>query len=177
MITHKVAINVAINGFGRIGRMVYRAAMRDRKINVVAINDLTDNKTLAHLLKYDSVHGMLPENVGFSDHTLIIGKKKKIPVFSERDPSKLPWKKLKIDVVVESTGRFTNPYKAAAHLKAGAKRVLISAPCKCEAEQVCPTNTATLVMGVNVKKFDKNKHRIISNASRYRVFNHCSRNL
>jgi glyceraldehyde 3-phosphate dehydrogenase len=159
-----MAINVAINGFGRIGRMVYRAAMRDRKINVVAINDLTDNKTLAHLLKYDSVHGILTEKIGFSNNTLIVGKKK-IPIYAEKDPAKLPWKKLKIDVVVESTGRFTNPYKASAHLNAGAKRVLISAPCKCEADQVCPTNTATLVLGVNDNNFKKNMHRIISNAS------------
>ena len=159
-----MAINVAINGFGRIGRMVYRAAMRDRKINVVAINDLTDNKTLAHLLKYDSVHGVLSEKVGFSNNTLIVGKKK-IPIYAEKDPAKLPWKKLKVDVVVESTGRFTNPYKASAHLNAGAKRVLISAPCKCEADQVCPTNTATIVLGVNDNNFKKDMHRIISNAS------------
>tara|TARA_Y100000310_G_C20704331_1_gene833687 strand:+ start:14599 stop:15618 length:1020 start_codon:yes stop_codon:yes gene_type:complete len=159
-----MAINVAINGFGRIGRMVYRAALKERKINIVAINDLTDNKTLAHLLKYDSVHGVLSEKVGFTNGTLVIGKKK-VPIYSEKDPANLPWKKLKIDVVVESTGRFTNPYKAAAHLKAGAKRVLISAPCKCEADQVCPTNTATLVLGVNDKNFKKNMHKIISNAS------------
>ncbi len=157
-------INVAINGFGRIGRMVFRAAWSDKKINIVAVNDLTDNKTLAHLLKYDSVHGVFQEQVTASDGYLTVGKKR-IKVLAEQDPSKLPWKKLNIDVVVESTGRFTDPYKAAVHLKAGAKRVLISAPCKCEADKVCPINTATLVMGVNDHKYNKNKHKIISNAS------------
>lgn len=157
-------INVAINGFGRIGRMVLRAGYKDKKINFVAVNDLTDNKTLAHLLKYDSVHGVLPDKVSYTDNQLIVGNKK-IRVFAEQEPAKLPWKKLNVDVVVESTGRFTDPEKAAAHLKAGAKRVLISAPCKCEAEKVCPVNTATLVLGVNEKNYDKNKHRVISNAS------------
>ena len=150
-------INVAINGFGRIGRMVFRAAWSDKKINIVAVNDLTDNKTLAHLLKYDSVHGVFQEQVTASDGYLTVGKKR-IKVLAEQDPSKLPWKKLNIDVVVESTGRFTDPYKAAVHLKAGAKRVLISAPCKCEADKVCPINTATLVMGVNDHKYNKNKY-------------------
>ncbi len=159
-----MSINVAINGFGRIGRMVFRAAWGDKKINIVAVNDLTDNKTLAHLLKYDSVHGLFHEEVKPSDGYLTVGKKK-IKVLAEQDPSKLPWGKLNVDVVVESTGRFTDPYKAAVHLKAGAKRVLISAPCKCEAEKVCPVNTATLVMGVNEHTYNKKKHKIISNAS------------
>ncbi len=159
-----MAINVAINGFGRIGRMFYRAAMKDKKINVVAVNDLTDNKTLAHLLKYDSVHGMISENVGFTNDSLTVGKKK-IKAFSEKDPMKLPWKKLKIDVVIEATGHFTDPYKAQVHLKAGAKRVVISAPCKCEGNKTCPTNTATIVLGVNDKLYNKNKHKIVSNAS------------
>ena len=159
-----MSINVAINGFGRIGRMVFRAAWADKKINIVAVNDLTDNRTLSHLLKYDSVHGVFPENVSFNNSHLIVGKKK-ILVLAEKEPSKLPWKKLKIDVVVESTGRFTDPYKAAAHLNAGARKVLISAPCKCEADKVCPTNTATLVMGVNDHTYNKKKHHIISNAS------------
>ena len=159
-----MSINVAINGFGRIGRMVFRAAWGDKKINIVAVNDLTDNKTLAHLLKYDSVHGIFQEDVKPSNGYLTVGKKK-IQVLAEKDPSQLPWKKLKIDVVVESTGRFTDPYKAAVHLDAGAKKVLISAPCKCEAEKVCPVNTATLVMGVNDHTYDKKKHHIISNAS------------
>jgi len=159
-----MSINVAINGFGRIGRMVFRAAFADKKINIVAVNDLSDNRTLAHLLKYDSVHGLFPEAVHYNDRYLTVGKKK-ILVLAEKDPAKLPWKKLKIDVVVESTGRFTDPYKAAAHLDAGAKKVLISAVCKCEAEKVCPTNTATLVMGVNDHTYDKKIHHIISNAS------------
>ena len=159
-----IMINVAINGFGRIGRMVLRAAWKDKKINIVAINDLTDNLTLAHLLKYDSVHGVFQEKVSHTDSMLVVGKKK-IKVLAEKDPFKLPWKKMKIDVVVESTGRFTDPYKAAAHLKAGAKRVLISAPCKCEAEKVCPPNTATLVLGVNDNLYKKNKHKVVSNAS------------
>ncbi|MEK6853547.1 MAG: type I glyceraldehyde-3-phosphate dehydrogenase [Nanoarchaeota archaeon] len=157
-------INVAINGFGRIGRTFFRAAWKDKSINIVAVNDLTDNKTLAHLLKYDSVHGLFSENVIASDGYLAVGKKK-IKVLAEQDPSKLPWKKLNIDVVVESTGRFTDPYKAAAHLKAGAKRVLISAPCKCEADKACPANTVTLVSGVNEHAYKKNKHLIVSNAS------------
>ncbi len=159
-----MVINVAINGFGRIGRMVFRAAMNDRKINIVAINDLTETKTLAHLLKYDSVHGVLEESIGHTDNTITIGKQK-IQVFAEKEPTKLPWKKLKIDVVVESTGRFTDPIKAADHLTAGAKRVIISAPCKCEASKVCPINTTTLVYGVNHKKFNPKIHHIISNAS------------
>src|SRR3989338_1033474 len=118
-----IMINVAINGFGRIGRMVFRAAWDDKKINIVAVNDLTDNRTLAHLLKYDSVHGIFSEEVSHGDGYLKVGKKK-IQVLAEKDPAQLPWKKLKIDVVVESTGRFTDPYKAAVHLDAGAKKVL-----------------------------------------------------
>src|SRR3989344_6417546 len=159
-----MSINVAINGFGRIGRMVLRAAWSDKKINIVAVNDLSDNKTLAHLLKYDSVHGVFPEEVSYGDGHLKVGKKK-IQVLAEKDPAQLPWKKLKVDVVVESTGKFVDPYKAAVHLDAGARKVLISAPCKCEAEKVCPVNTATLVLGVNEQTYDKKKHHIISNAS------------
>ena len=159
-----MVINVAINGFGRIGRMGFRAGYKDRKLNIVAVNDLTDNKTLAHLLKYDSVHGLLPEKVGYTDSQLAVGRNK-VHVLAEKDPAKLPWKKLKIDVVVESTGFFTDPVKAAAHLDAGAKRVIISAPCKCEAEKVCPTNTATLIMGVNEHLYDKKTHRVVSNGS------------
>lgn len=157
-------VRVAINGFGRIGRMVLRAAWDDPKINIVAVNDLTDNHTLAHLLQYDSVHGVFQQSVKASDKSLIIGKKK-VLVLSETEPNKLPWKKLNIDVVIESTGRFTDPVKAAIHLKAGAKRVLISAPCKCEAGKSCPTNTTTLVLGVNEKTYDPKKHKIISNGS------------
>lgn len=156
-------INVAINGFGRIGRMVFRAGYHDKNINFVAVNDLTDNRTLAHLLKYDSVHGVLPEEVSFTDSSLVVGKKK-IKVLSEKDPLKLPWKSMKIDVVVESTGHFTDPVKAAIHLTVGARKVLISAPCKCE-QNVCPIDTITLVLGVNEKTYNKKKHHVISNAS------------
>lgn len=159
-----MTINVAINGFGRIGRMVFRAAMGERKINIVAINDLTDTKTLAHLLKFDSVHGILPEEVTSKDGFLIVGRKK-IKVLAEKEPTKLPWEKLKIDLVVESTGRFTDPVAAEAHLTAGAKKVIISAPCKCEAEKVCPLNTTTLVYGVNHTHYNPKIHHVISNAS------------
>lgn len=158
-----MVINVAINGFGRIGRMVFRAGYKDPKINIVAVNDLTDNKTLAHLLKYDSIHGVMDEEISFTDSMLVVGKKK-IKVFAEKDPAKLPWKEYKVDVVVESTGKFTDPSKAAAHITAGAKKVIISAPCKCE-ENVCPIDTATIIYGVNEKTYDKKKHHFISNAS------------
>ncbi len=156
-------INVAINGFGRIGRMVFRAGYHDKNINFVAVNDLTDNRTLAHLLKYDSVHGVLPEEVGFTDGSLVVGKKN-VKVLSEKDPLKLPWKSMKIDVVVESTGHFTDPVKAAVHLTAGARKVLISAPCKCE-QNACPVDTVTLVLGVNEKTYNKKRHHLVSNAS------------
>jgi glyceraldehyde 3-phosphate dehydrogenase len=155
-------INVAINGFGRIGRMVLRAGWNDKKINFVAINDLTDTKTLAYLLKHDSAQGKFERDVKHTNSSLIVGKKK-IPVFAKKDPNKLPWKKLKVDVVIEATGFFINPKAARAHLKAGAKKVLISAPCKCD--EVCPTDTKTLVYGVNEKDYNNKKHHIISNAS------------
>src|SRR3989338_8033566 len=158
-----MTINVAINGFGRIGRMFYRAAYKDPQINIVAVNDLTDNKTLAHLLKYDSIHNRFEENVSFTDSSLVVGKKL-LKVFAEKDPSKLPWKQLKVDVVVESTGRFTKPQDAAIHLTAGARKVGISAPCKCE-DNVCPIDTVTLVWGVNEKLYNKKQHHVISNAS------------
>jgi glyceraldehyde 3-phosphate dehydrogenase len=159
-----MVINVAINGFGRIGRMVLRAGLKDKRIRFVAVNDLTDTKTLAHLLKYDSVHRQLNEKVNAFNGEIILGKRK-IKVLAEKDPSKLPWKKLKIDVVVESTGRFTDPSKATAHLKSGAKRVLISAPIKCEANKACPSNATTIVLGVNNKMYKKKMHKIVSNAS------------
>ena len=164
-----MTIRVGVNGFGRIGRNFFRAvdaqkALGTTDIEIVAVNDLTDPPTLAHLLKYDSVHGLLPEKVGYTDSQLAVGRNK-VHVLAEKDPAKLPWKKLKIDVVVESTGFFTDPVKAAAHLDAGAKRVIISAPCKCEAEKVCPTNTATLIMGVNEHLYDKKTHRVVSNGS------------
>ncbi|MBT4539147.1 type I glyceraldehyde-3-phosphate dehydrogenase [Candidatus Woesearchaeota archaeon] len=156
-------VRIAINGFGRIGRLVYRIAHNDKKINVVAINDLTDTKTLAQLLQFDSVHGKFPENVRATKDSLIIGKKK-IPVISEKDPSKLLWKQFKVDVVVESTGRFRNPPETMKHIEAGAKKVLLSATLKPKNGKI-PNNAITLVLGVNEKKYNKKKHDLISNAS------------
>ena len=149
-------INVAINGFGRIGRLVLRAGIKDKNINWVAVNDITDAKTLSHLFKYDSVHGRYDGTVEHTDNSLIINNKK-IKVLSILEPSKLPWKEMKIDVAVESTGKFTDRKGAEQHLKAGAKKVLISAPAK--------NQDITIVIGVNEKMYDKNKHYIISNAS------------
>ena len=156
-------INIAINGFGRIGRMVFRAGWNDKKLNFVAINDLTDTRTLAHLLQYDSVHGLFPGKVSFDAKHLIIGKKK-LMVLAEKDPSKLPWKQLKIDVVVESTGRFTKPQDAKVHLKTGARKVLLSAPAKCDGK-VCPSDLMTMIVRVNDPKYNPTVHHIISNAS------------
>ena len=150
-------VRVAINGFGRIGRVFYRACYTDKDIEVVAVNDLTDAKTLAHLLKYDSVHGHFPKTVKASDDNLVVDGKKLL-VLSEKEPQKLPWKKLKADVVVECTGFFTKREDAALHLEAGAKKVLISAPAKNSPD-------LTIVKGVNDKDYDKNKHDICSNAS------------
>jgi len=149
-------IKVAINGFGRIGRQVLQAGINDPEIEWVAINDLTDTKTLAHLLKYDSVHGISKYSVKSTDGGIIIAGKF-IKVFAEKDPEKLPWKDLNIDVVVESTGFFTDREGALKHLKAGAKKVLISAPAK--------GVDITLVKGVNEHLYNKDKHHIISNAS------------
>ncbi len=151
-------INVAINGFGRIGRMVFRAAYEQgfENIDIIAVNDLTDTKTLAHLLKYDSVHGKFKGEIGFDENSLHVNGKQ-IKVFAERDPTNLPWNDLHIEVVVESTGFFTKRGDAAKHLKAGAKKVLISAPSK-DAD-------FDIVIGVNEKDYDKEKHHIISNAS------------
>ncbi|MBU0979840.1 MAG: type I glyceraldehyde-3-phosphate dehydrogenase [Nanoarchaeota archaeon] len=147
--------NIAINGFGRIGRQVFRLAY-ERGINIVAINDLTDVNTLAHLLKYDSVHGKFPGKVSIDGNFLVAGKKR-TKILAERDPEKLPWKEMKIDIVVESTGFFTDREGASKHLKAGAKKVLISAPAK--------EPDITMVKGVNEHDYDKAKHNIISNAS------------
>ncbi len=149
-------IRVAINGFGRIGRQVLQAGFKEKGIQWVAVNDLTDTKTLAHLLKYDSVYGRFQGKVSSTDKSLIIDGKE-ILVFAEKDPMNLPWKKLKIDVVVESTGFFTKREGAELHLKAGAKKVLISAPAK--------NPDITVVKGVNEHLYDKKKHNIISNAS------------
>ncbi len=153
-----MAIRVGINGFGRIGRNVVRAAkaMNVSELEFVAVNDLTDTKTLAHLLKYDSVHGRFQGDVApKSDSILVDGRA--IKVLSEKDPSKLPWKDLGVELILESTGRFTDREQAALHLKGGAKRVIISAPAKQE--------DVTIVYGVNHEAFDPGKHQIISNAS------------
>jgi glyceraldehyde 3-phosphate dehydrogenase len=151
-----MAIKVGINGFGRIGRNVFRAALGNPALDIVAVNDLTDAETLAHLLKYDSVHGTLSAEVEAKDGNIVVNGKT-IRVLAERDPASLPWGSLGVSVVVESTGRFTDAEKAAAHLKAGAKKVIISAPAKGE--------DITVVMGVNDAKYDPAKHHIISNAS------------
>ena len=145
----------AINGFGRIGRQVLQIALQ-QKLDIAAINDLTDTKTLAYLLKYDSVYGRYPGKVSFDKNHIIVDDKK-IRVFAETDPSKLPWKKMNIDVVAECTGFFTDRKGAMKHIKAGAKKVLISAPAK--------EPDVTVVLGVNFEMYDKKKHRIISNAS------------
>lgn len=147
---------VGINGFGRIGREVFRVAFTNPEVEIVAVNDLTDAETLAHLLKYDSVHGTFPHEVTVDgDYIVVDGKK--VKVLAQTDPAKLPWGELGVEIVVESTGRFTEGPKAAAHIKAGAKKVIISAPAKQE--------DITIVMGVNEDKYDPEKHNIISNAS------------
>jgi glyceraldehyde 3-phosphate dehydrogenase len=154
-----MSIRVAINGFGRIGRMVLKAGLNDPKIEFVAVNDLTDTQTLAHLFKYDSSQGRFNGTVEAKDSELIINKKK-IKVIAEKDPTKLPWKDMKVDVVIESTGFFATRKDASKHLTAGAKKVLVSAPCKCD---VGEKPVKTLVMGVNEDKYDGDT--IISNAS------------
>lgn len=149
-------INVGINGFGRIGRNFFRASLTNPDINIVGINDLTPNKTLAHLLKYDSILGRLGLEVSFTEESITVGGKT-IKVFSERDPANLPWAALKADVVLESTGHFTKAADAGKHISAGAKKVIISAPASDE--------DVTIVMGVNHEKYDPANHHIISNAS------------
>ena len=149
--------NYTINGFGRIGRNVLRAMSQKQVERVLAINDLTDTHTLAHLLKWDSVHGKFDGEIGYDDENIIV-RGHKIKVLKERDPANLPWKKLGVDVVLESTGLFTSRDKADLHLsKAGAKRVLISAPAK--------GSDATICIGVNDQIYDPGKHKIVSNAS------------
>ncbi|MBN2566499.1 type I glyceraldehyde-3-phosphate dehydrogenase [Candidatus Woesearchaeota archaeon] len=149
-------VRVAINGFGRIGRMIFRAGFSDPAIEFVAVNDLTDTQTLAALLKRDSIHGAFPAEVHAGDGALWVGGKE-LKVFAKKDPSELPWGGLGIDVVVESTGFFTKREGAELHLRAGAKKVLISAPAKGE--------DITIVKGVNEHEYDKGRHHIISNAS------------
>ncbi|MBW2714925.1 MAG: type I glyceraldehyde-3-phosphate dehydrogenase [Deltaproteobacteria bacterium] len=150
-----MAIRVGINGFGRIGRLVFRAA-RGQDIEVVGINDLTDAKTLAHLLKYDSVHGHFPGSVEVGDNAIIVDGVN-IPISAERDPAQLPWAKVGAQIVVESTGLFIDRESASKHLKAGAERVIISAPAK--------DPDVTIVLGVNTDAYDPASHRIVSNAS------------
>ena len=150
-------IKVGINGFGRIGRNFLRAALESgANFEIVGVNDLTDNATLAHLLKYDSILGRLKVPVTFTDTTITVGGKT-ISVSAERDPANIPWGKLGVDVVVESTGIFTKAADAGKHISAGAKKVIISAPATDE--------DITIVMGVNHEKYDSAKHNIISNAS------------
>src|SRR5947209_8699704 len=153
-----MAIRVGINGFGRIGRQVLRAAKQQdvADIDIVAVNDLTDTKTLAHLFKYDSVHRTYKGNVGVRDGSILVDGDE-IKVLAEKDPAKLPWKDLGVDIVLESTGRFTKAPDERKHIDGGAKKVIISAPAKGE--------DITIVLGVNEKKYDASKHAIISNAS------------
>ena len=151
-----MAPKVAINGFGRIGRLVLRRALATGGMDIVAINDLTDAKTLAHLLKYDSVHGIFNAEISAEEEAIIVNGKK-IRISKELDPAKLPWKELGVEIVVEATGKFTKRDDAAKHLAAGAKRVLITAPGK-EVD-------GTFVVGVNDNDFDPAKHFVISNAS------------
>ena len=153
-----MALKVGINGFGRIGRNVVRAAKQQgiRDIDFVAVNDLTDTATLAHLLKYDSVHGRFTGTVEAAGDALLVDGDR-MRVLSEKDPAKLPWKELGVDIVLESTGRFTDRDQAAKHLDAGARKVIISAPAK--------GDDITIVYGVNHTKYDPAKHHVISNAS------------
>ena len=146
---------IAINGFGRIGRLVFRELINKSQVEIVGINDLTDAKTLAHLLKYDSAHGIMKNKI-LSDESNLIIDDKKIPIFAEKDPEQLPWKSLNVDLVIESTGRFVDKESASKHIKAGAKKVVISAPAKGE--------MPTIVFGVN-HKILKPTDTIISGAS------------
>ncbi|MHA1770365.1 MAG: type I glyceraldehyde-3-phosphate dehydrogenase [Candidatus Thorarchaeota archaeon] len=151
-----MTVKVAINGFGRIGRIYLRAALKKSEFEVVALNDLTDARTLAHLFKHDTVMGKYPGEVTSGDGVITIDGHE-IKVLSERDPAKLPWKELGVDIVVESTGFFRKPEDAAKHLTAGAKKVIVSAPGK--------GDMFTVVLGVNDEEYDPAKHHIISNAS------------
>lgn len=153
-------IKIGINGFGRIGRVFYRTSLKDDKFNknfeVVAVNDITDSRTLAHLLKYDSVHGVLDKDISWTESSIKIDDKE-IKVLSERDPANLPWGSLGVEIVLESTGLFRDRDNANRHIKAGANKVIVSAPAK--------DPDATLVLGVNQEVYDKDKHNIISMAS------------
>jgi len=151
-----MAIKVGINGFGRIGRNVFRASLKDPNLDIVAVNDLTDPKTLAHLLKYDSILGNLPNKISAGADSISVDGKT-IKVFKEKDPGSLPWGSVGVQVVIESTGRFTDAVDAKKHLRDSVKKVIISAPAKNE--------DVTVVLGVNHDKYDAAKHHIISNAS------------
>jgi glyceraldehyde 3-phosphate dehydrogenase len=153
-----MATRVGINGFGRVGRQVFKALLESYpdEIEVVAVNDLTDAETLAHLLKYDTNYGETDEEISVEGNAIIVDDQR-IMVTAEKDPANLPWKDLGVDIVIESTGRFTDAQKAAAHLQAGAKKVIITAPAKNE--------DITIVMGVNEEKYDPARHNVISNAS------------
>jgi len=151
-----MAIKIGINGFGRIGRNVLRASLKDSNLDFVAVNDLTDPKTLAHLLKYDSILGNLPNKISAGTDSINVDGKT-IKVFAEKDPAKLPWESVGAQVIVESTGRFTDAADAKKHMRGSVKKVIISAPAKNE--------DVTLVLGVNHDKYDPAKHHIISNAS------------
>jgi glyceraldehyde 3-phosphate dehydrogenase (phosphorylating) len=150
-----MTVRVGINGFGRIGRNFFRAA-KGTDVEIVAVNDLTDNKTLAHLLKYDSTFGRLDDEVGYDEESITVGGRR-VLASAQKDPAQLPWGDLGVDVVIESTGRFTKRDDAALHLKGGAKKVIISAPAKDE--------DITIVMGINHDRYDPASHDIISNAS------------
>ena len=152
-----MTIRIGINGFGRIGRILFRAILEGGyDIEVVAVNDLTDAKTLAHLLKYDSVHGRLPNEVSYTEESIIVDGKA-IKVLSQPEPLKLPWSKMDVHTVVEATGRFTKREDAARHLEAGAERILVTAPSK--------GADATIVPGVNHETYDPERHRVVSLAS------------
>ena len=150
-------IQVAINGFGRIGRPTFKKLIENKNIDVAAINDLTDTKTLAHLLKYDSVYGIYDKEVGYTEKGVKV-KGKEYPVLAEKDPTKLPWKKMRVDVVLECTGFFADYEGAKKHLEAGAKKVIISAPCK-------GTRAPTYVLGGNEEKYNPEKDDVISMGS------------
>lgn len=151
-----MSVKVGINGFGRIGRNMFRQSLKNENVEVVAVNDLTDAKMLAHLLKYDSVHGKLAEDVKVDGENILVGDKK-VRVFSEKDPANIGWKEYGVDIVIESTGIFRDKASASKHIEAGAKKVIISAP----------SSDADLMMllGVNEEKYDKDNHHVVSNAS------------
>lgn len=151
-----MTLKMAINGFGRIGRVVFREALANPEVEVVAVNDLTDAAMLAHLLKFDSVHGTLDAEVSASGENIVVNGKE-IKVFAEKDPAQLPWGELQIDIVLESTGIFTTEEKASKHIEAGAKKVILSAPGK--------NGMKMLVMGVNEDSYNPEEHHVVSNAS------------